>query len=59
MLSSARLYLYRVIAPVMPSRMFGIRAKMLRWAGAEIGEYSRTQPITCGKRRFLNSRGAV
>lgn len=38
MLSSARLYLYRMIALLMPSRMFGIRAKMLRWAGAEIGE---------------------
>lgn len=38
MLSSARLYLYRIVAPLMPSRMFGVRAKMLRWAGAEIGE---------------------
>ena len=38
MLSSARLYLYRMIASLMPSRMFGVRARMLRWAGAEIGE---------------------
>lgn len=38
MLSSARIYLYRIIAPLMPSRMVGLRAKMLRLAGAEIGE---------------------
>ena len=40
MLSSARMYLYRMIAPVMPSRMVGLRAKMLRWAGAEIGGHT-------------------
>lgn len=32
------MYLHRMISPLMPSRMFGLRARMLRWAGAEIGE---------------------
>jgi len=38
MLNSHRLFLYRLIAPLTPSRMFSFRAKMLRWCGAEIGE---------------------
>lgn len=37
MLRSGRLFIYRLIAPWTPSRMFEFRARILRWCGAEVG----------------------
>lgn len=46
MLNSGRTFIYRLIASVMPARMYVTRAKLLRWCGAEIGENTSISATT-------------